>query len=205
MESRLFLVRHGQTYFNLEDRLGGDPELTQTGIDQAEKIALYLAQFKITIVYCSILKRSLRTAQIINANHDALLESLAELNEIKHGILDGASYAEFKQRFPELYQARKKDKYNFQFPNGESYKIATRRVTPFIAELRQKEGIFVVVGHQAINRIILGDLLEIDKQEIPHIETPNDVIFEIDLKDPNNTCYIRNNQRFQGYKITSST
>ena len=40
----LYLVRHGETDYNREGRLGGDPSLTAKGIEQAEKLAAHFTQ-----------------------------------------------------------------------------------------------------------------------------------------------------------------
>ena len=63
----IYIVRHGQTDWNLEGRYQGrlDVELNEKGIKQAEKIHEELKDIKFDIVFSSPLKRAYKTAQII--------------------------------------------------------------------------------------------------------------------------------------------
>ncbi|MDD5758484.1 MAG: 6-phosphofructo-2-kinase domain-containing protein, partial [Desulfobulbaceae bacterium] len=58
----LFLVRHGETHYNLEDRIGGDSELTEKGARQAQSLADYFSTWRIPIIFRSNFKRTLQTA-----------------------------------------------------------------------------------------------------------------------------------------------
>lgn len=201
-ELNLYLARHGQTFFNLEDKLGGDSELTPKGIEHAEKISKWLNQYKIDIIYCSPLKRSVQTAEILHKYHqNTPLIKLPELTEVSAGDMDSLTYSEFEKNFPELFKARKNDKYHWVFPNGESYETARQRISPFLDKLRSKKGNFVIIGHQGINRIILGYLLNLPKEETLDIVIPNDVIFEIDLKVLH-IHHIKDEQRIKGYIVS---
>ena len=204
-ESILYLVRHGQTFFNLENRLGGDSELTPEGLAHAQKIAEYLSHIKLDTIYSSLLKRSVQTAKAIRKSHsNAYLIAVPELAEISAGDLDSVTYEEFEQRFPELFEARNKDKYNWASPNGESYKTAGKRIMPFLDKLKSKEGNFVFAGHQGINRVILGLLLDLSEEQIPYLAIPHDTIFEINLKDLKNIYHIKEGNRAEGYLADNS-
>ncbi len=63
----IYLVRHGQTNWNIQHRLQGqtDVELNQTGIKQAKVLAQKLSKIKFDICFASPLKRAFKTAQII--------------------------------------------------------------------------------------------------------------------------------------------
>jgi len=197
-EPKLYLARHGQTFFNLEDRLGGDSELTPKGMEHAEKISKWLNQYKLDTIYCSPLKRSVQTAEILHKYHqDTPIIKVPELSEVSAGDMDSLTYSEFEKKFPELFKARKKNKYCWAFPNGESYETARQRICPFLDKLKHEDGKFVIIGHQGINRTILGYLLNLSKEEIPGIIIPNDIIFEIDLKAPH-VYHIKDGQRIKG-------
>lgn len=66
----IYIVRHGQTDWNLEKRYQGriDIELNETGMQQAEKIKEKLKNIKFDKVFSSPLKRTYKTAQIICNN-----------------------------------------------------------------------------------------------------------------------------------------
>ncbi|MCP4667400.1 MAG: AAA family ATPase, partial [Deltaproteobacteria bacterium] len=55
----LFLIRHGETYFNLEDRIGGDSPLTAYGKAQAEAMARYFKKKRIPVIFTSEKKRTI--------------------------------------------------------------------------------------------------------------------------------------------------
>ena len=63
----IYIVRHGETDYNVEGRYGGriDVELNAKGIEQAQKIHNELKEIKFDKVISSPLKRAYKTAQII--------------------------------------------------------------------------------------------------------------------------------------------
>ena len=56
----LYLVRHGETDYNREGRLGGDPSLTAKGIEQAEKLAAHFDGVDLPYIFTSTKQRSAR-------------------------------------------------------------------------------------------------------------------------------------------------
>jgi phosphohistidine phosphatase SixA len=68
-QSHLYLVRHGQTDWNRQQRLQGqlDVPLNTHGTLQAHRLALHLSDFPITTILTSPLQRARSTAQIIAA------------------------------------------------------------------------------------------------------------------------------------------
>jgi len=199
---KLFLVRHGQTYFNLDHRLGGDSPLTEEGIKHAQKIAEYLKEVHLTFIYTSLLQRSIKTAKIIKQFHRfSQFISTPELNEIENGHSDLMTYSEFEKAFPRIAKARRRDKYNTRFPRGENYDDITRRIMPLVEILKEETENCLIVGHQSVNRCVLGHLCGLPKEEIPHIVTPNDVFFEINLQNPKEVFHVKDGKRKEGYRV----
>ena len=64
---KLYLVRHGETSWNIERKVQGqtDIPLTETGVRQAEKVREELKDVAFDICYCSPLMRAKRTAEIV--------------------------------------------------------------------------------------------------------------------------------------------
>ena len=83
----MFLLRHGQSYFNLhfgETRVDPgieDPELTPLGIEQAAAAAKQLADQALTRVIVSPYTRALQTAQPVLAIHKVPVKVMSELRE----------------------------------------------------------------------------------------------------------------------------
>ena len=67
MATRLWLVRHGQTDWNLEGRIQGhtQTELNAAGLEQAQRLARYFAGRSFAAVYASDLRRAVQTAEPI--------------------------------------------------------------------------------------------------------------------------------------------
>ncbi|MEA3222095.1 MAG: 6-phosphofructo-2-kinase/fructose-2,6-bisphosphatase, partial [Thermodesulfobacteriota bacterium] len=125
----LFLIRHTETYFNVEDRIGGDPELTQKGRLQAIALARFFKNKKLSFIFTSQTKRTVQTAEPIKKlQQDCTTVPLKEFNEIDGGICDSMTYQEIREKMPEVYLARKEDKYNYIYPQGEGYITMRERV-----------------------------------------------------------------------------
>ena len=114
----IFFTRHGQSEYNLEDRIGGDPNLTSFGKQYAQA----LGKFVSTIEYCDVnrlavwtscKRRTVQTAEYIECNSRV---RWAALNEIDAGICEDLTYTEMREQYPEIAKARKKDKLNYRYP-----------------------------------------------------------------------------------------
>lgn len=106
--SKLILVRHGQSIWNLENRFTGwyDVELSENGILEAQKAGELLIAENINIdhAYTSYLKRADNTLKIILKNMS--LENMNiirswEFNERHYGSLTGLNKAEMKDKLGE--------------------------------------------------------------------------------------------------------
>lgn len=143
------------------------------------------------VVWTSWLQRTIQTAQHIQGPQ----ERWKTLNEIDAGDLDGLSYDQVKELYPEEYSCRAEDKFmyrlslkssrktenhsvNCRYPNGESYEDLVARMEPVIMELERKENV-VVVGHQAVLRCLLGYFLEVPEEKMPYIEVPLHTVIKL--------------------------
>ena len=73
----IYFVRHGQTDWNLANRLQGlaDIPLNENGIKQAEETREKLKDIKFDVVFCSPLQRARKTCEIItNQNKDIIFD-----------------------------------------------------------------------------------------------------------------------------------
>jgi broad specificity phosphatase PhoE/shikimate kinase len=183
----LFLVRHGETYFNLEDRIGGDSELTEKGLAQARALAAYFSNVRIPIIFTSNYIRTLQTAAPIagTQEHSSLI-ALPEFNEINAGVCDGMTYREIQAKMPEVANARKRDKYGYTYPQGEGYATMEQRIHRGLQKvfyLNNYDDNIMIVGHRAVNRMILSDFVFRQKEEVPYIYMPQDRYYHIQI-DP---------------------
>ena len=68
------------------------------------------------------------------------------------------TYEEIEAKNPPDFQARTKDKFNYRYPGGESYKDVVARLEPIIVEM-ERQGNILLVSHQAVIRCLLGYFL----------------------------------------------
>jgi len=179
----LYLVRHGQTYFNLENRIGGDSELTKRGMQQAKDLAKHFKDSDIHYVFTSTKKRTLAIAEEIKKEIPNIeIFPFEEFDEINTGDHDSITYDELRLNFPDLYENRLKDKYNFTYPNGESYRTLKKRVEFGLKKalfLSGGEGNIIIIGHRGVNRIILSLFEFRNVEDVPYIYIPQDKYFQI--------------------------
>jgi broad specificity phosphatase PhoE len=128
--TRLLLLRHGQTALSVQRRYSGrgNPELTDTGRQQADDAARHLgAKGGIAAVVSSPLKRAHDTAR---AAADALgltVEIDDDLIETDFGEWEGLTFPEAAKRHPEVHGRWLRDT-SLQPPGGESFDEVQHRV-----------------------------------------------------------------------------
>ena len=100
---RVLAIRHGQTSWNAQQRLQGhtDIALDATGQWQAQRLAQALADEGIDAIYSSDLQRAHDTALALAASSGAAVHPCVELRERCFGFLEGSTYAEVDQRWPD--------------------------------------------------------------------------------------------------------
>ncbi len=179
----LYLVRHGQSFYNIDGRLGGDSGLTEYGREQAQALARHFRDIPVPFVFTSTRKRSRESAEAICGQQGkCIVTSLPEFDEIDAGICEGMRYEDIKRELPEEYKARKKDKYNYVYPRGEGYVTLADRVYRGLKKALFLSGSAsgtMIIGHQAINRMILANFLYRRTEDVPHISIPQDQYFHV--------------------------
>ena len=188
----LFLVRHGETFYNLEDRIGGDSSLTEKGLEQAEALAEHFATVRIPIIFTSNHRRTLQTARPIADRQDPCsIIALPEFNEIHAGICEHLTYEEVRRDLPQVARERGPNKYRYVYPAGEGYKTMEDRVHRGLKKvffLNNYDENIMIVGHRAVNRMILASFLSRQEAEIPYIYMPQNRYYHIQI-DPHKRIF----------------
>jgi len=179
----LFLIRHGETYFNLQNRIGGNSGLTRNGKIQAEALAQSFKNKEVPVIFTSKKKRTVQTAFPIKRLQDnCVIIPLKEFNEINSGVCECMSYEEIRRKMPDVYLARKENKYNYIYPEGEGYNSMKERVDRGIKKalyLSSNPQNIMIIGHRAVNRMILSHFLYRRKEDVPYIYVPQDKFYHI--------------------------
>ncbi|MBW1806011.1 MAG: histidine phosphatase family protein [Deltaproteobacteria bacterium] len=179
----LYLIRHGETCFNLEDRIGGDSELTEKGRLQAKALAEYFRNKDIPLIFTSQKVRTIQTAEPIKEfQENSRIIPLKEFDEIDSGICECMSYREIRREMPHVYNVRRKDKYNYIYPEGEGYVSMKERIDRGIKKalyLSNYATDIMIIGHRAANRMILSHFLFRREEDVPYIYIPQDKFYHI--------------------------
>ncbi len=163
---RLIFVRHGETPYNVENRLQGqrDIPLSARGREQASAvgralracIGAELDRLEATDAFvASPLERARETMELERAAMGLPPKRYrldARLKEIAFGDWEGLTWPEVHARDPKAVKARRADKWGFVPPNGESYAMLTKRVRPFLAALT---GDAFIVSHGGVARALM--------------------------------------------------
>ena len=156
---KVFLVRHGETDWNAENRIQGvyDIPLNEQGLRQAAELSRRLRGERLRRVFSSNLSRSYGTALEIAKPHGLEVERDSRLAEISQGIWEGLLVEEARRMYGERYARFEKDPASCTPPSGESMESGFSRVREFWADSRLGEsgGDVVIVGHAAINAVIM--------------------------------------------------
>ncbi len=147
----LWLVRHGETDWNLEGRYQGqaDPPLNARGRLQAELLADELAGKVFAGIYSSDLQRAHMTAKTIAERLGLEVQVEPRLREVNQGAWEGMLTADIRSQYAKAWADRQRDPRYFQPPGGESqHQVATRlRSAVDDIVLQNPSGPLLVVSH----------------------------------------------------------
>ena len=130
MTTRLCIVRHGETDWNVEKRIQGhtDVPLNATGRAQALAMSFNAAHHRFDAIYSSDLARATETARYVAEREGEVVRPMRDLRERHFGIFQGLTAAEAASRHPlahARYAARDPD---YDFGTGESLHAFAARV-----------------------------------------------------------------------------
>lgn len=173
MKRIIYLIRHGETEYGREKRYLGhtDCGLSSKGINDAKLLAHIFAESGIIInsIFSSDLIRCKDTVKIAFPNREVIF--LEELREINMGYLDGLSFDEVKNKYPEVYKKRGQNMADFIPLNGESFRACQRRaIKIFDCIIKTTEGNIVICSHAGFIRSLLCSLSKLDLLEIFNIK-----------------------------------
>jgi len=160
--TRVILIRHGQTSWNVKKRYCGltDLGLNAEGRRQAAKLSQRLREELIHKIYSSDRKRALQSAEIIFKG--ARIEKEGDLREMSFGIFEGQSFEEILRKHPLLYKKWLKRPFKVTIPGGESpmdFKKRIMRVFKKIT-LHNKGKTVAMVCHGGTISVILNHILK---------------------------------------------
>ena len=166
----IFLVRHGETEWNREDRRQGqgDSPLTEKGAGQVQAIGrgiarLIAGQADWRLV-ASPLGRTRQTAAIVSAACGLPVAFDDRLMEAGFGIWEGLTWPEIDVQRP----GASADPYvHFHTPGGETYDQVAARATDWLSSVRQPT---IAVSHGVFGRVLRT--LYLSRPESAYVDQP---------------------------------
>ncbi len=157
---QLFLVRHGTTTLNVQNRYRGrrDVPLDAQGYQDAVDAARQLSDCGLTAVYTGPLRRTVATAQIIaDEGRVPDLRILHGLNNVDYGVWEGLTAAEAEAHDPSAFAMYRSSPGVAVCPAGERLMDAQARITQAVELIGARHAGEVVVGvtHAVMIRLLV--------------------------------------------------
>lgn len=147
----LWLVRHGQTDWNVEGRWQGqaDPPLNAVGKEQATQLAHALARVGLTAIYASDLRRAHETALALGRITGLEVQLDYRLREMDQGTWEGRLGSEVQAQYPEALKRRRESPLTAAAPGGETVQQVSTRVLGAVREIlaRHPAEAVAIVSH----------------------------------------------------------
>lgn len=184
MAGEIYLLRHGETEWNVAGRLQGrmDSPLTARGCEQARRLGAILARrldgFAALPMQVSPLGRAQQTAAIVAQQLGSVREPIIEprIREVSMGSWDGFTKAEIDARFPGRLDGAGRYDWYFRAPDGEAYEAARARVRAWLDE---QAGPVIAVSHGVAGRLIRGAYLDLPRDATLSLPASHDVVWEL--------------------------
>ena len=151
---KIYLIRHGESTGDIEDRFGGDYDdhLTEKGKQQAQELANKLKDRGIEIIYTSPKFRARETAEEVAKQLNVPIEEVENLRERNnYGILSGMTKNEAKEKHPIDFEKISKDKTYHDVTDSESYDQIKERVLKVFKNILQSDhNTIAIISHGGV-------------------------------------------------------
>jgi probable phosphoglycerate mutase len=148
---RLYVLRHGETEWNVEQRLQGhtDSGLTQWGRRQVELLGKRLGALPFAALYCSDLPRALDSIRPLASKTGLEPRLERRLRERNLGVFEGLNARECTEQHGEAWSRFKSNDPEFVVPGGESGRELSQRTHQALREIagRHLGQTVAVMGH----------------------------------------------------------
>ncbi|NDO57387.1 histidine phosphatase family protein [Lactobacillus reuteri] len=166
--TKVYLIRHGKTQWNLESRYqgaNGDSPLLKDSYREIELLASSLQRIPFEHAYASPLKRARITAQALlnHLNPEIPLTIDSRLKEFNLGKMEGMNFEDVAAKWPEVLKnfRHHPDKYDESLVEGESFLEVIARFRAAIEEYCRQypNGNILVISHGAALNAAINALI----------------------------------------------
>ncbi|HEY2811343.1 MAG TPA: histidine phosphatase family protein [Rhabdochlamydiaceae bacterium] len=163
-QTTLYLVRHGQTDWNVQGKLQGHADIPLNKAGRAEAVGLSekISEIDFDICFSSDLQRAIETARILGATRPLTIKTVPALRERNFGLWEGRLFSELLEY----------EKGGQPFPNIESDGEIQKRIFPLLNEIASSYpgATVLIVTHGGVIRSLVAHLLNIDSSSILSIQ-----------------------------------
>ena len=149
--TKLCLIRHGQTDWNLEGRYQGqsDVPLNEKGLAQAQSLIEKLNGHSFDAIYSSDLIRAWQTAEPIANLLGMNVQIDVRLREINQGRWEGVLVDDIKARYAKIWSQRTVDPASVRPPGGETVREVAERVYAALDDISRlfPTGRVLIISH----------------------------------------------------------
>lgn len=186
--SVIYLVRHGESVYNLEGRIQGqqDPHLSETGLHQAKALARRFSSHGFEAIYSSDLSRASETARVIGEELGLSVVTTPLLRESRLGVIEGLTKEEMERQYPAAEHGWRQDPLNHRPPGAESILDIIRRARTFLKQIDEKHkgrSQILAVGHIGSIRAIILAALDLPERIYQALRISNASVSVIRLDD----------------------
>lgn len=210
-DRQIWLTPNGESVYNVQNKLGGDSDLTKSGIAFAKALPKFISQkrqeFKLKQfnkefindttsfktnksnslknfnIWTSTLKRTIETAYYFPRD-EFYFKSFKILNDLGCGSFDSITEDDFRYLHHEEYMESLENKLSYRYPGlgGESYLDVLSRLRPMIVELERLKDHVLIVSHRVIIRALLCYFMNLNKEMLTELEVQHNYVYCIEPK-----------------------
>ena len=175
---KLYIARHGETPWNVENRVSGrtDVPLTEKGMEQARLLAQNAMGKGIQVIIASPLLRARQTAQAVSEAIGVPIELDERLIELDFGSFEGGP-----RSAPEFQYTRAQ--FPTRYPGGESAFQLAHRVYSCLEDVKRKYAgkTVLLVCHGGVCRMVRSYFMDLTNDEYSYYFAPNAELVEYEL------------------------
>jgi len=189
--STLYLIRHGITSANKENRFAGrsHEELHTEGIEQICRVGERLHNEKIVAVYCGPAKRTVQSAEILGSQLDIPVFTLAGLDEIYIPHWEGLTKEEIRQHYVTQYPTWLSTPQTFNLPGCETLDQVQKRAVEAVHRIMSgaQNQNFLLVSHLIVLRCLVLYFQGLAMENFRSIRIDNGSILRVSETEKNRT------------------
>jgi broad specificity phosphatase PhoE len=147
-------------------------DLDETGLRQAEATARRLAQWPVSALYSSPLKRTMRTAEALARHLNVAVQTSPGFTDIDFGLWQGLSLEEAAQQDSVVYARWLENPEQVKFPQGESLEEVRARAVAALEDIlaSHDDETVALVSHKVVCKVLILSVLGLDNSHFWQVE-----------------------------------